>query len=59
MNKKFVPCVLAIALGVLMPAEKAWAQASDFSLGGFVFGQLAEAKQHFENSLEACHAFAG
>ena len=30
----------------------------DFSMGGFVGGQLAEAFQHFDAAREACHAVA-
>ncbi len=54
MNKKFVPCVLAILLGVLMPAEKSWAQGDDFSLGGFALDQLAEAQKHLEEYRGIC-----
>ncbi len=57
MNKKLVAflCVPVIALCVLFPTEKTWAQADDFSLGGFVGGQLAEAFRYLNESREACH----
>lgn len=57
MNKRLAAflCGPVIALCVLSPTEKTWAQADDFSLGGFVVGQLAEAFQHLNASREACH----
>jgi len=57
MNKKLAAflCVRVIALCVLLLTEKTWAQADDFSLGGFVGGQLAEAFQYLNESREACH----
>lgn len=55
MRKSVVPCFLAIALGVLIPAQNISAQ-DDFSLGGFIGGQLAEAYRQLEEARKSCDA---
>ncbi len=54
MNRMFVPYALAIALVTLIPTQKTWGQAGDFSLGGYAADQLAKAIGHLKEAQKSC-----
>jgi len=56
MNKMFVSYALAIALMTIIPTQKTWAQAADFSLGGFAVDQLAKAIGYLKEAKKSCDA---
>ena len=50
----FMPYVLVIALMMVIPTQKTWGQAEDFSLGGYAADQLAKAFGHLKEAQKSC-----